>query len=188
MNFICSDERIQVEGLANPGSVLFDLIVLGKDAATLAEMYRAAGVTTIYSHEECGAAKAALGKADATWDDVNEFAIGKTRAFCDEFGFKYGHITAAELVPHGHVHPGTAIRVSNDTTPAGVYRVSPVVAVDPSASVNALLTLVAFKPGNGGDICKTTGTKFQVLVADLALLPMTIDSAVAAFVEVTEMR
>lgn len=188
MNFVCSDERIQKPGLANPGSVLFDLKVLGIDGAVLAEKYRAAGVTTIFSHDECGAARAALGRADASWDDVNAWAKAETNQFCDTHGFAYGHIAASELVPQGHTHPGTAIYVSEVRENRGGYRVSPSVATNPEASVNALLTLVAFKPGNGGDLLRTSGGKFKVLVDTPAYRHMTVDPSVAAFVEVAEVR
>lgn len=188
MDFVCSDERIQKAGLANPGSVLFDLKVLEVDADLLANRYREAEVTTIYSHDECGAARAALGRADASWDEVNAWAKQETKKFCDAHGFAYGHIPASELVPQGHVHPGTCIYVSKTLENHGGYRVSPAVATDPAASVNALLTLVAFKPKNGGDTCKATGKKFEVLVDDPALRTMLIDPSVAAFVEVQEVR
>lgn len=184
---MCSDERIQKPGLANPGSVLFDLVILKQDPASLAARYRAQGVTAIYSHDECGAAKAALGRADASWEEVNAWAKEETKRFCDSQGFEYGHIAASELVPSGHVHPATTIYVSEVLENRGGFRVSPSVATDPEASVNALLTLVAFKPGNGGDACKQSGKKFSIVLDD-PHLTLGVDASVSAFVEVAKVR
>ncbi len=188
MDFVCSDERITKRGLANPGSVLFDLIILKQDPDALAARYRAAGVTTIYAHEECGAARAALGKPDASWEEITAWAQEETKKFCETHGFQYGYIPASELVPHGHTHPGTTIFVSNTLEHRGGYRVSPVIACDPEASVNALLTLVAFKPGNGGDLLRAAGGKFLVVVEALDAPTLSIDQSVSAFVEVKEVR
>lgn len=188
MDFLCSDERITRPGLANPGSVLFDLVILKQDPAALATRYRAAGVSTIYAHEECGAARAALGKADATWDDVNTWAQEETRKFCDAHGFAYGFIPASDFVPQGHVHPGTTMYLSDMPEHRGGYRVSPSVSTDPVAAANALLTLVAFKAGNGGDSARANGKKFVIYVDDPALDTMSLDSTVAPFVEVHKVR
>lgn len=188
MDFLCSDERITRPGLANPGSVLFDLVILKQDPAALAARYRAVGVTTIFAHEECGAARAALGKAEATWDEVTAWAQEETKKFCNALGFAYGFIPASEFVPQGHVHPGTTMYISDVPEHRGGYRVSPSVSTDPVAAANALLTLVAFKSGNGGDTARANGKKFVIYVDDPSRTSMTVDTSVAPFVEVHKVR
>lgn len=166
----CCDERIKRRGLANPGGVLYDLIVHNVPEEELADLYKANNVKVLSSHAGCGAAKAAMSIATKTeqtdWKKIDEWAKERTKAFVDKFakshGFTYEHIQANELEPQGHMHPGTAIYLDdvggfNPQDVEGLeqgYVVSGSIAKNPVDSVRALIQLVAFGSGNAGDLIR----------------------------------
>lgn len=166
----CSDERIKSRGMANPGGLLFDLIIHEVPDTELADHYKANKIKILSSHDGCGAAKAAMSKElnapQNDWAKINAWAKKKTEAFVNKFakshGFTFEHISENELEPQGHIHPGTAIYLDdvggfNPQDVPGLeqgYVVSGPIAKHPVDAVRALIMLVAFGPGNAGDLIR----------------------------------
>ncbi len=177
---ICCDGRIDAhQDVGEPAVRLPGVFVFEANKSLHAQRLHRAGITKIYSHEDCGAGKAAYlsmhaDNPDPSHEELRAFAIEKTKMFCDEYGFEYaGHIENDAL---NEVHteqvlyfdattPGTPSFEQSELKgkiPQG-FALSAELSGDWRRDVEALLGIAFSGHGIGVELVKS-GKKFTVVV------------------------